>query len=189
MRLLFFVLLYLGFALDARAQQDSSGVYLKSIDFKNKKLTYAINCKTQTHKIKLKSFFSRPFIVVIHNDSAYTLTKNEIYGYRDCDGVVYRFVDDKVYRILTPLDPIVIYRYFVFIPHEPTSEYFFSMGSDGVVEELTKTNLKKALPDNHRFHDLLDLNFKDEFGLATYRRKKKQYKLLMIYKQSLEKQE
>ena len=168
------------------AQQDSSGVYLTASDFKNRHLVYAINCNTQKHKIKLKEFFSRPFIVMVHNDSSYTLPKNEIYGYRACDGVSYRFVDEKVYKILNPFEPIVIYRYFVYILHNPVNDYFFSKGNAVIVEELTKANLKRAFPDNHKFHELLDLSFKDELSLTSYDKRKKVYKLMTVYAKSME---
>lgn len=168
------------------AQQDSSGVYFTASDFKNRHLVYAINCKTQKHKIKLKSFFSKPYIVVVHNDSSYTLQKSEVYGYKDCDENVYRFVDQKVYEILNPFEPIVIYRYFVYMLHNPVNEYFFSNGDTGIVEELTKANLRRAFPDNHKFHELLDLSFKDELSLSSYDKRKKVYKLMAVYAKSME---
>ena len=37
--------------LGANAQKDSSGVYLNATDFMQRKLSYAINCKTEKHKI------------------------------------------------------------------------------------------------------------------------------------------
>ncbi len=186
MRFLVSIIFVASITLDAQAQQDSSGVYMTSNDFQNGKLAYAINCKTQKHKIKLKEFFSRPFIVVVHNDSSYTLPKNEVYGYRDCDGVSYRFVDENVYKILNPFEPIVIYRYFVYIPRDPVVDYFFSMGNEGLVEELTKANLKRAFPDNHKFHENLDSLFERNSDLASYNKTTKKFKLLVVYEESLD---
>ena len=175
----------ISYSLQVHAQQDSSGVYLTSDDFQNKKLTYAINCKTQKHKIKLKSFFSRPHIVVVHNDTAYTWAKNEIYGYKACGGTSYRFVDEKVYQILNPYEPIVLYRYFVYIPRDPTVEYFFSRDNGDEVHELTKANLKSVFPSNHRFHEALESLFERDFDLASYNKKTKEFRLLKVYKESL----
>lgn len=186
MRALIILTTLLGVFGEAKAQRDSSGVYLTSSDFKSRHLVYAINCKTQKHKIKLKSFFSKPYIVVVHNDSSYTLQKSEVFGYKDCDENVYRFVDEKVYEILNPLEPIVIYRYFVYMLHNPVNEYFFSNGDTGIVEELTKANLKRAFPDNHKFHELLDLSFKDELSLSSYDKRKKVYNLTTVYNKSIE---
>ncbi len=186
MRIIFSIIFVASITLSAHAQQDSSGVYMTSDDFQNQELAFAINCKIQKHKIKLKEFFSRPFIVVVHNDTSYTLPKNEVYGYRDCDGASYRFVTEKVYKILNPFDPIVIYRYFVYTPKNPVVDYFFSKGNSGLVEELTKANLKRAFPDNQKFHDLLDLSFKDELDLSSYDRRKKRYKLITVYTKGIE---
>ncbi|HNP94044.1 MAG TPA: hypothetical protein PKJ63_00400 [Cyclobacteriaceae bacterium] len=168
------------------AQRDSSGVYLSATAYGNKDMVYAINCNTQKHKIKLKTFFSKPEIVVIHNDTAYSLAKKDIYGYRDCDGKTYRFVDERVYQILNPYDPIVLYRYFVYIPKDPTVEYFFSKKYDGEVRELTKDNLKHAFPDNHEFHMLIDNGFKDNLDLASYNKKNKAYKLMEVFLKTID---
>lgn len=46
--------------------------------------------------------------------------------------------------------------------------YFFSVGPNGDVQPLTVANLKKAFPENHRFHDLLDLSFKHDSELNKY---------------------
>lgn len=184
--LIFSLIICFLFINGAVAQQDSSGVYLTSGDFQKQKLAYAINCKTQKHKIKLKEFFSRPFIVVVHNDSSYTLRKDEIYGYRDCDENSYRFVNEKVYKILNPFESIVIYRHFVYTPKDPVVDYTFSKGNEGLVEELTKVNLKRAFPDKRKFHELLDLSFKDELSLSSYDKRKKVYKLMTVYKKSIE---
>jgi hypothetical protein len=168
-----------------KAQQDSSGVYMSSNDFQNRKLSYAINCKRQKHKIKLKTFFDKPYIVVVHNDSSYNLPKSEVYGYRDCDGITYRFVDSQVYKIMNLFNPIVLYQYFVFIPKDPVVDYYFSKGNSGEVELLTKANLKLAFPENHKFHDLLDLTFTNDVDLTSYDKKSKAFKLMVIYSMSL----
>jgi hypothetical protein len=46
--------------------------------------------------------------------------------------------------------------------------YFFSAGPNGDVFPLTILNLKKAFPDNHTFHDLLDMAFKHDSDLTRY---------------------
>ena len=51
-----------------------------------------------------------------------------------------------------------------------TSEkaYFFSVGPNGDMLPLTIVNLKKAFPDNHTFHDSLDMMFKNDSQLTKY---------------------
>jgi|SRR5579883_1793961 len=46
--------------------------------------------------------------------------------------------------------------------------YFFSVGRNGDVQPLTILNLKNAFPDNHAFHDLLDMSFKHDSDLTKY---------------------
>src|SRR2546428_7567152 len=46
--------------------------------------------------------------------------------------------------------------------------YFFSVGPNGEVLPLTIANLKKAFPDSHRFHDNLDMAFRNDSQLAKY---------------------
>ncbi len=45
------VIAALFFTLNAFAQKDSSGIYKTAHDFKNRNLSYAINYKTEKHKI------------------------------------------------------------------------------------------------------------------------------------------
>ena len=65
----------------AFSQNDSSGIYINGDDFKKGKLSFAINCSTEKHKIKLNDFFSLPYIIVIHNDSSYKFYKRDIFGF------------------------------------------------------------------------------------------------------------
>ena len=44
--------------------------------------------------------------------------------------------------------------------------YFFSVGPGGDVQPLTILNLKKAFPNNHTFHDYLDMSFKHDSHFA-----------------------
>jgi hypothetical protein len=46
--------------------------------------------------------------------------------------------------------------------------WFFSVGPNGNVQPLTVLNLKNAFPDNHGFHDLLDMAFKHDSDLTKY---------------------
>jgi hypothetical protein len=46
--------------------------------------------------------------------------------------------------------------------------WFFSVGPNGDVVPLTMLNLKNAFPNNHAFHDLLDMAFKHDSDLTKY---------------------
>jgi hypothetical protein len=64
--------------------------------------------------------------------------------------------------------------------------YFFSVGPNGDVQRLTILNLKNAFPDNHAFHDLLDMSFKHDSELAKYDDFHKMYKVNRLLAASTE---
>jgi hypothetical protein len=92
-----------------KAQQDSSGIYKTADDFAANKLSFAINCKTEKHKIYLNDFFNKPYITVKHNDSTYKIFRKDIYGYHFCNGETYRIVNRYDIRVLNPGEYIIIY--------------------------------------------------------------------------------
>ena len=48
------------------------------------------------------------------------------------------------------------------------------------------SNINKTFPDNHKFHNLLDMQFKSDDELIEYDRFHKCYKINQILKSSLE---
>jgi len=170
------------------AQNDSSGIYKTSEDFMQKKLSYAINYRTEKHKINDDLLFHGAEIKVKHHGTNYSLKKSDTYGYRSTKGVTYRFVDNKTYKILNPGEPLLIYVY-QHPSHSPkeaekyTPMYFFSTDAASAPQELTKANLKNAYPENHHFHDALDAQFKEDKELYAYDKFHKMYKLNRILMQ------
>ena len=173
-------------SLHSHAQKDSSGIYKTASDFQQKKLSYAINYKTEKHKIRDNILFNNKKIKVKHNGQTYTLDKDGTYGFKNTRGEVYRFVDGKEYRILNPDQVLLIYVY-QHASHPPKEAtkyppmYYFSTDAAAVPQALTKVNLKAAFPDNHNFHDALDTQFKSDGELYDYDSFHKTYKLNRIY--------
>ncbi|HEK19007.1 MAG TPA: hypothetical protein ENO28_00975 [Bacteroidetes bacterium] len=172
------------------AQKDSSGIYKTPADFQQQKLSYAINYKTSKHKIKDEMFFHESKIKVIHEGVTYTLDKNSTYGYKSTKGEVFRFANNTEYKVLNPGEPLMLYE----LPKiNNTSKgqfrtypvYFFSSSAASAPQALTKENLKAAFPDNHKFHDALDENFKTDAELAAYDGFHKIYKLNRVFNNSL----
>ena len=157
---------------NASAQKDSSGIYKTAGDFQLGKLSYAINYKTQSHKINDNLLFNESEIKIKHEGTSYTLKKSDTYGYRDVNGIDYRFVDNKSLKILSRGDGMLLYTYRA--PKDGkgatqyTSMYYFSKDVASTPELLTKENVKAAYPDNHKFHDAVDATFKDDGALAEY---------------------
>jgi hypothetical protein len=168
------------------AQKDSSGIYKTAEDFQNKKLSYAINYKTEKHKINDYVLFNDAAIKVKHRDTTYTLQKNETYGYRNMNGEDFRFVGNDAYKILNPGEPLLIYVY-QHLSHSPKEaskyapSYFFSVNAASAPIALTKENVKKAFPNNHKFHDALDAQFKADNELYAYDSFHKVYKLCRVW--------
>ena len=171
----------------ASAQKDSSGIYKTAEDFQQRKLSYAINCKTEKHKINPNILFKGSEVKIKHQGNTYNLKKSEVFGYRACDGKEYKFVDNKEYSILNPGEPLIIYVY-QHPAHSPKNAgqyppmYFFSKDTTASLQELTKANLKAAFPNNHRFYDELDAQIKDDKELYAYDSFHKMYKLNWILK-------
>jgi hypothetical protein len=168
------------------AQKDSSGIYKTAADFLQRKLSYAINYKTEKHTINDNILFNDDKIKVKHAGQTYTLLKSETYGYKDMKGNEFRFVDKKEYKILNPGEPLLIYVY-QHLAHSPKEAekyppmYFFSVDAASAPVNLTKSNLKNAFPNDHEFHDALDAQFKEDKELITYDDFHKMYKLNHIY--------
>ena len=87
---------------------------------------------------------------------------------RAADERNYRLVGNERYQILESKD-LYIYSTDVVVRKGASEKaFFFSVGSTGEILPLTIVNLKKAFPDNHRFHDGLDMTFKDNSQLTKY---------------------
>ena len=162
----------------------NSGVYLSASDFASGKLTYEINCATEQHKIKLNEFLNKDYITVVHNKQPHNLQKKEIFGYKDCDDLSYRFTGDNHYVILNPTEEILLYKHTIAGSknQEAAIHYYFSLSSKGEVQTLTLANLKNAVPNNLKFHDALDAEFKTDGQLASYDSFHKMYKVNRLYR-------
>ena len=58
------------------------------------------------------------------------------------------------------------------------------MKGDSKMEELSKANLMNAFPNNHKFHDMLDAQFKNEADIASYDSFHKMYKVNHLLQQA-----
>jgi hypothetical protein len=168
------------FAFNASAQKDSSGIYKTATDFSSKKLSLAINCKTESHKIKINDIFSQEKITVVHDGKSYDFKKSDIYGYKLCNGETFRFSGNRDYQVMNPDEVILLYKVEVMQTKAQAPKvytYYFSKHAASPLQELTKANLKAAFPTNHKFHDGLDADFKSDSELTAYDSFHKMYKV------------
>lgn len=154
-------------------------MYNNAADFKSGKLTYEINCSTEKHKIKLNEFLSKDYITVIHDKQPHNLVKKEIFGYKDCNGLTYRFIDNIQFEILNPTEEILIFKHVKAASKNQQAEihYYFGLVGSDQVAKLTLDNLKLAFADSHKLHDALDAEFKSDYELTLYDSFHKMYKI------------
>ena len=168
--------------------QGHSGLYLNAQDFNNKKLSYEIDCSMESHKIKANKIFNKSKLDIIHAGKKYSYDKKDLFGYRDCNNRDFRFIDNKEYQVLDKKG-FYLFSSVVYIKSGKTDSkktaYYFSKESDGNVQELSLENLKAAFPENHKFHDMLDAQFKGDDNLGMYDSFHKTYKVNHIYSESL----
>ena len=167
-------------ALSAAAQKDSSGIYKTTSDFITKKLSLAINCTTEKHKIKINDIFNQDNFTVVHDGKSYVFKKSDVYGYKLCSGATFRLYENKNYLVMNPNEAILLYKVEILqTKAQPPKaySYYFSKDAAWGLQKLTKENLKAAFPDNHKFHDDLDANFKSDAELTSYDSFHKMYKV------------
>jgi len=160
------------------------GLYLSMDDFKNHRLSYETS-----DKIILNEFFASSSIKVIVNGETKTLSKKQVFGYRDTNNEDYRFYKNELYHIILS-EPFFVYK------HDATTTadankgnlrktyYYFSVNGSDELVPLTIANLKKSFPDNLKFHDLLD-GIRNEADLISYDDYRKELKVAYLYKKSL----
>lgn len=164
----------------------NSGVYMTPSDFGGGKLTYSIDCRKEKHKIRLNEFLGKNYITVIHNGESYNLKKSEIFGYRECSGKISRLGIGVHYELMNPGETILLYKTEILVSkNQPkATTYYFSNSASGQILELTLVNIKRAFPDNHKFHDALDIQFKVDADLVEYDSFHQEYKINRIHSNS-----
>jgi hypothetical protein len=184
--LLFFV--FFAFAKKNTAQTAiiKSGVYITKADFKENKLTEEADCTNDKEKFKKHDFFSKSEFVVINKGKKITYLKKQIYAYRDCENVVWRFYNNQEYEIMET-GAIYIYAIRKLVVVEESIErepvYYFSKGALGDIKKLSVANLKEAFIKNQAFHNLLDAEFKAPNVVEMYDAVHKMYEVNYLYKQ------
>jgi hypothetical protein len=162
------------------ASSKTSGVYLTAADYTASQVSYQGVCGSGAHKLELHNVLNKPYIDVTHDHEKRRYPKSDLFGFRACDGRDYRFAGNFEYQILEAKE-LYIYTRDVWISRGKTSytshEYYFSLGPEGDILALTLNNLKQAVPENHRFHDSLDMMFGAGQELAQYDEFHKMFKV------------
>ena len=175
----------------ASSQKDSSGIYLNAADFESGKLTYSTDCKSRKHSVKLHEFWDSPFITIINDHKKYKYDKADIFGFRDCKNRVYRFFMNAKYEIVNT-DDFFLYRQIRdtwdddIVSVSSAYVYFFSIKADSEIYPLGKRYLTWLFKDNAKFVDLVNTSFKSDDDLCLFNTKDEKYKVVLVYRKSLE---
>lgn len=166
------------------AQTRSSGIFRTAKDFESGKLEYAIQCDSQSHKIKTDPLFKRNRVIVKHEEKTYKIDKNSVYAVRYCSGAVERLYQRKVYPMVNPEEDILIYKVTVpAIGKTPAqTKWYFSKDATWSIQPLTIGNLVGAFPDNHAFHDAIMAEFKTDGELPRYDDAHKMMRINRVYR-------
>lgn len=173
------------------SQKDSSGIYFTVNDYTNQKLAFAINCKSQKHKIKANMIFHQKEISIKHNDSTFKYPKDSIYGIKYCDGSVVRIFRKSEFPLINVGESILIYKVETGsgMKNNPVViNYYFSKDAASEIQKLTINNLKNAFQNNHKFHDLIEMEFHSDNELIKYDSFHKMTRINRIYLNSLSRQ-
>ena len=148
-----------------------SGIYLSAADYQESRLTEEGDCGSKTHRLELHDVLNKSYIHVAHGTEKRRYEKDDLFGFRACDGHDYRFGSNLEYQIVEAKDLYVYLREgyeSVGKSRRIVYAYYFSVGPTGRILQLTLQNLKEALPENHVFHDSLDQAFGTGQDLAEY---------------------
>ncbi len=177
-------MLGVAFVLPASAQSAKNGLYLSDADFAAGKISYGAG----HHTIKPNVPLRHNKVKVKNGQQEMMLDKSQLYGYRDKKQQDYRFVGNNAYKILDA-------KGFNMYSHEvevskgkgriKETKFFFSAEPGSEVLELTIDNLKRAFPENGKFHQLLDMQFRSNDELAGYDAFSKMFKLKTIYNETI----
>lgn len=170
-------------------QNEKSGIYFTANDYETNNLSFAIDCKTEKHKIKSDMIFQPKEITIKHNNINHTFPKDTIYGILNCGGAIVRIYKNSEYPLINPNEKIMIFKVKSMgygKNNPPQTKYYFSKDVKSEIETLSIDNLKKAFPSNHKFHDLIDAEFHQDKELYAYDDFHKIMKINRVLQNSLE---
>ena len=145
--------------IGAAEAKNPCGIYKTCSDFKNNQLCMS-DSQSKKSTVRVHEFFwNMPTISIICGGRKEIYRKNELFGFRDCNGDAYRFYKNLEYRI-ADTGKIYVYTRQENVAqgkvYKLVNTYYFSTAPDGEIIPLNIANLKNAFSSNRQFLDLLD---------------------------------
>ena len=167
-----------------------SGLYITAADFESGRLADAIACQTDSRPVEPDAFSTGAQVQWPAGTASKRYPKAEIFGFRACDGTNVRFVRGANFRVVRA-PPLYLYQHEYRVSagkggFRLLAEYGFSTTAADSVRPLTLDALKRAYPENHRFHDLLDLAFRSDEELMRYDEFHHEYRVARLLRGTLE---
>jgi len=156
------------FSVISFAQSRWIGLYLSADDYKNERLSYAVQ-GPEKNQIHIDPIAALGKIRVKNIHGAHTMRKDEVYACKNQDQQVFRFYKGDPYLVLNGHGPtLVIYRQSVRSGRNGSDlgyEYFFSRELTSDIKPLTMLNLMVAYPDIPGLEQKLSLTFHNDHAL------------------------
>ncbi len=150
-----------------------SGIYRSAESFRTGILDLAIDCRTDAHRIDRHLLLARPYIDLTHEGVRTRINKRDVFGFRDCDGTIVRYVDGSEYAILSA-GAILMYARSMMVPAGNREGYrimpvrYFSLAASDTLIPLTRVAIKNAFPSHHALHEALDADFRTDDELGAF---------------------
>jgi hypothetical protein len=104
------------------------------------------------------------------------------------NAAVVRVVDGRTYRVIRA-EPLYLYELDRLVPSGKrvltVADRYFSTAADAPLHALTLNELKRAYPDNHKFHDILSIAFANDAELTRWDAFHHEYLVARLLRQTL----
>ena len=165
-----------------------SGLYLTPADFDSALLTDARSCPLDSRDVVLETFGEDTVISMPGVIGAGHFDKARTYGFRSCDGTDVRFVGASGYQVVHA-PPLLLYQHSILVSAgkggvRRVVSYGFSTSASDSMRPLTMNALKRAYPERHAFHDLIDLAFRSDDELIRFDDFHQEYRIARLLRES-----
>lgn len=143
------------------------GIYSTAEDRAAGKLSIAINCRVEDHKMKIGFVREKSAIRIERKDESHSFLHSDLYGYRDCDGNEFHFYDGRRYELMNPGEPVAIYRVFEPKGKRRVARFVFTFESDDL-KPLTLKSFNDMFSDEPLFLEKLHMLARNNFELVKY---------------------
>lgn len=165
-----------------------SGFYLTSADFESERLTDARTCAPDSRAVVVETFSEDALISMPGVAGAGQFNKSGTYGFRTCSGADVRFVGASNYQVVRA-PPLFLYQRSIQVSAGKGGlrrlvSYGFSTSASDSMRPLTMNALKRAYPERHAFHDLIDLAFRSDEELMRFDDFHQEYRIARLLRES-----